>query len=241
MTDRGFVFGWEYYGTFTRALFTLFQVMTGESWAEAVARPLMFGLYKNAIFVSVFFVSFILLTQIVLTNVVVAVLLDKFVEDPPGKVDGDKEPPQQVDAASFLDGFDDPGAASASTATSGGIGGAGAIAAMPQGAPSDSRAPSAPPMASSRPQLPQQAGVESYMYAAAGAGGLIGNKSTDEKLSMLLVEIISLRVAVGRCEAGLDELRNEQRVRKGSTSSDRTRGAVLGNGKATTKSTPRKV
>ena len=29
-TDRGFAFGWEYYGTFTRALFTLFQVMTGE-------------------------------------------------------------------------------------------------------------------------------------------------------------------------------------------------------------------
>ena len=72
-TPRGFVYGWEYYGTFTRALFTLFQVMTGESWSEVVARPLMFGLYKDAVFVSVFFVSFILLMQIVLTNVVVAV------------------------------------------------------------------------------------------------------------------------------------------------------------------------
>jgi len=81
-TARGYAFGYEYYGSFTRALFTLFQVMTGESWAEAIARPLMFGLYQDALFVSVFFVSFILLTQIVLTNVIVAVLLDKFVENP---------------------------------------------------------------------------------------------------------------------------------------------------------------
>jgi len=76
-TDRGFTQGYEYYGTFTRALFTLFQVMTGDGWAD-LARPLMWGLDRNAVFVSIFFVTFILLTNIVLTNVVVAVLLDKF-------------------------------------------------------------------------------------------------------------------------------------------------------------------
>ena len=81
-TPRGFIYGWEYYGTFTRALFTLFQVMTGEGWSEQIARPLMFGLYQDAYFVAFFFVSFILLTQLVLTNVVVAVLLDHFIEDP---------------------------------------------------------------------------------------------------------------------------------------------------------------
>jgi hypothetical protein len=60
------------------------QVLTGESWSEAVVRPLVFGVspYSNAVVVSVFFVSYILLTQVVLQNVVVAVLLDKFVEDP---------------------------------------------------------------------------------------------------------------------------------------------------------------
>ena len=71
-------------------MYTLFQVMTGESWSEAVARPLMFGLYKNAFLVSIYFVSFILLMQIVLTNVVVAVLLDKFVADESKADDGDE-------------------------------------------------------------------------------------------------------------------------------------------------------
>jgi hypothetical protein len=59
--------------------------MTGESWSEVVARPLLFGLHRNAVFVAVYFVSFILLTQIVLTNVVVAVLLDKFIDSPEEK------------------------------------------------------------------------------------------------------------------------------------------------------------
>ena len=79
-TARGFVHGMEYFGTFLRALFSLFQVMTGESWSEAIARPLMF-VYSNAALVSVFFVLFLLLFQVVLINVVIAVLLDKFVAD----------------------------------------------------------------------------------------------------------------------------------------------------------------
>ena len=37
-TARGFTYGEEYYGTFFRALYTLFQVLTGESWSEAGSR-----------------------------------------------------------------------------------------------------------------------------------------------------------------------------------------------------------
>jgi hypothetical protein len=82
-SPRQIPYGYEYYGTFFRALYTLFQVLTGESWSEAVARPLIFGkddgrdapVWFNAIYFS----SFIVITQIVLVNVVVAVLLDKFV------------------------------------------------------------------------------------------------------------------------------------------------------------------
>jgi len=103
VTARGFSNGDEYYGTFSRALYTLFQVMTGESWSEAVARPLIFGLHRdNAFVASAFFVSFILVMQFVLINVVVAVLLDKFMtkpEDPMmsaddllGKPDGNATP-----------------------------------------------------------------------------------------------------------------------------------------------------
>jgi len=85
VTMRGFYYGEEYFGTFMRALFTLFQVLTGESWAEMVARPLLFGYPSDSswFFSAFYFSSYIVVMQIVLVNVVVAVLLDKFVEEPP--------------------------------------------------------------------------------------------------------------------------------------------------------------
>ena len=43
ITNRQLWYGQEYYGNFLRSLFTLFQVLTGESWSEVVARPLIFG------------------------------------------------------------------------------------------------------------------------------------------------------------------------------------------------------
>jgi len=78
-TVRGFHYGQEYFGTFSRALFTQFQVLTGESWAEVVARPLLFGYAPWSAFgVAFYFVSYVILLQIGLVNVVVAVLLEKF-------------------------------------------------------------------------------------------------------------------------------------------------------------------
>ena len=80
MTTRGYHYGQEYFGTFGRSLYTLFQVLTGESWSEAVVRPLLFGHDPSLSWaVGLFFTVYILITQVVLQNVVVAVLLDKFV------------------------------------------------------------------------------------------------------------------------------------------------------------------
>lgn len=79
ISARGLGYGDEYFGTFSRSLYTMFQVMTGESWSEMVARPLVFGWSGWA--TGLFYVTFILLTQIILTNVVVAVLLEKMVAD----------------------------------------------------------------------------------------------------------------------------------------------------------------
>jgi hypothetical protein len=42
ITEREMAYGEEYFGTFSAALFTMFQILTGESWAEAVARPVIF-------------------------------------------------------------------------------------------------------------------------------------------------------------------------------------------------------
>jgi len=84
ITPRGYTHGIEYYGTYTRAMYTLFQVMTGDSWAEAICRTLLFGLYqRSTLAVSFFYISFAILTQFVLSNVIVAVLLDNFVAPPP--------------------------------------------------------------------------------------------------------------------------------------------------------------
>jgi len=95
---RGNSFGDEYFGNFFKALYTMFQVLTGESWSEAVARPLLNGIARddrehnkwnaNASMSAIFFVSFQLLCSIVLINVVVAVLLEKMV-DPEEEIDED--------------------------------------------------------------------------------------------------------------------------------------------------------
>ena len=96
MTKRGYVYGIEYYGTFSRAMYTLFQLQTGESWSEAIARPLIFGLTSTDDgggdpIVLTYFYSYRILMKVVLLNVVVAVLLDSFgegdSEDEDGMVD----------------------------------------------------------------------------------------------------------------------------------------------------------
>ena len=68
-TPRGNEWGHEYFGTFGKSLFTLFQVLTGDSWAEAIGRPLLEGWFPMS--TALFFVSFILLHSVVLINVVV--------------------------------------------------------------------------------------------------------------------------------------------------------------------------
>merc|ERR1719199_145072 len=98
-TTRGGCVGPEYFGTFSRSLYTFFQVLTGESWSEMVARPAIWYYYYDplkAVGGSLFFVSYVLITGFMLINVVVAVLLDKM-SDPeitPPKPE-DEEPPDQ--------------------------------------------------------------------------------------------------------------------------------------------------
>jgi len=79
---RGRCFGEEYFGSFSKSLYSFFQVLTGESWSEAIARPVLW--WQSDPYLAVgsafFFVSFVLITAFVLTNVVVAVLLDKMVD-----------------------------------------------------------------------------------------------------------------------------------------------------------------
>jgi len=80
VTPRGNCWGPEYFGQFSKSFYTFFQVLTGDSWSEMVARQAIFYYYDTpikAVGGALFFVSYVLITGFMLINVVVAVLLDK--------------------------------------------------------------------------------------------------------------------------------------------------------------------
>jgi len=65
----------QMFGKFSTALFTMFQMMTTEGWAD-IARDVM---ATSGDGYAVFFVSFILIANILLANVVIAVLIEKVI------------------------------------------------------------------------------------------------------------------------------------------------------------------
>jgi len=96
-TARGVAYGDEYFGNFGLALFTMFQVLTCESWSEAVARPMFHGNDGVLSFgAAIYFVSFNIIVGIVLINVVVAVLLEKMVEEPQPGEDKDDDYAEEI-------------------------------------------------------------------------------------------------------------------------------------------------
>jgi voltage-gated sodium channel len=75
------------FGKWSLALFTLFQVSSGDGWVQTVVRPMMRdddGSVKDGIgdqlFPVLFFISYYLIISIVLFNIVVAILLDEFMQ-----------------------------------------------------------------------------------------------------------------------------------------------------------------
>lgn len=62
----------EYFGTLGNALFTLFQIMTLESWSSAIARPLMDGVP----FAGIYFITFILIATYTTLNIFIAIVVN---------------------------------------------------------------------------------------------------------------------------------------------------------------------
>jgi len=82
----GTCFGMGYYGTFITSLYTMFQILTGESWSEGCVWPLL-DYYSATDYYSplgpharkatmLFFVTFVIITNFILLNVIVTVLID---------------------------------------------------------------------------------------------------------------------------------------------------------------------
>ena len=77
----------NYFGTLGASLFTLFQVMTLESWADGVARPIM-EKFPSA---WIFFVVYIMTSTFVVINLFVAAIVDSFSNLEPDPDDIQKE------------------------------------------------------------------------------------------------------------------------------------------------------
>lgn len=67
----------KYFGDLQRSLFTLFQVMTAESWASNIARP-VWDVFPYA---WIYFVLFILVSAFVVLNLFIAVIVDVMQKD----------------------------------------------------------------------------------------------------------------------------------------------------------------
>ena len=62
----------EYFGSLERSFFSLFQIMTMESWASAIARPVM----AQHPYAWIVFVSYIIFCTFIVLNLVVGVIVD---------------------------------------------------------------------------------------------------------------------------------------------------------------------
>lgn len=62
----------EYFGTLSMSFFTLFQIMTLESWSSAIARPIMDGVP----FAAVYFICFILIATYTTLNIFIAIVVN---------------------------------------------------------------------------------------------------------------------------------------------------------------------
>ncbi|MCT8137805.1 ion transporter [Anaerobacillus sp. CMMVII] len=71
----------EFFGSFHASLFTLMQVVTFESWASQVARPII----HEVPWAWTYFVSFIIIGALVILNLVVAVILSYLGQDDEAK------------------------------------------------------------------------------------------------------------------------------------------------------------
>jgi voltage-gated sodium channel len=72
----------EFFGNLGSTFFTLFQVMTLESWSDSVARPVM----EQFPYAWVFFVMFILIATFIVVNLFIAVIVDSLTSNPEEKM-----------------------------------------------------------------------------------------------------------------------------------------------------------
>jgi voltage-gated sodium channel len=83
----------EEFGTFLKALLSLLQIMTFDSWCSGIARKIIFS---GGVVEAIYFISYVFIASIVMANVLIALLLDEFMNT---SQQVDNEPEQDVKLA----------------------------------------------------------------------------------------------------------------------------------------------
>lgn len=88
----------NHFGDVWKSIFTLFQVMTLESWSESVARPIM-GVYSHA---WIFFVTYVIFSSFIILNIIVALVVSSLEEVKAKNRDGEKDNVEDHDNTQIL-------------------------------------------------------------------------------------------------------------------------------------------
>jgi len=66
-----------YFGNFLKAVLSLLQIMTFDSWSSGIARPVILSPQGGAV-AAIYFISYVFIASIIMANVLIALLLDEF-------------------------------------------------------------------------------------------------------------------------------------------------------------------
>jgi len=66
------------FGNFFRAMLTMGQIMTFDSWSSGISRPILLHDNTQSIMGAIFFITYVFASAIIMANVVLAILIDKF-------------------------------------------------------------------------------------------------------------------------------------------------------------------
>lgn len=66
------------FGNFSRAMLSMFQIMSYDSWSSGITRPVVRNTPELTPIPPIFFLTYVFISAIIMSNVVLAILLDKF-------------------------------------------------------------------------------------------------------------------------------------------------------------------
>merc|ERR1719320_1454525 len=75
----------DYFGNFLKAVLSLLQIMTFDSWCSGIAREIIFS---DGAVAAIYFITYVFIASIIMANVLIALLLDEFMNS---SIDNEEE------------------------------------------------------------------------------------------------------------------------------------------------------